>query len=140
MSPPMDQLTTEGYDMQFGTNVVGHFLFTQLVLSLLLKAAEATGDARVVHVSSLGHAAAPKEYIAWETLRPGEKSSPGDKKRRKLSPDDLYYQSKCVSAAFKVGSTTKVSYESVQGVIMVSNEMAKRYGKQGIVSISLHPG
>ena len=99
--------------MQFGTNVVGHFLFTQLVLPLLLKAAETTGDARVVHVSSLGHAAAPKEYIAWETLKPGEKGSPGDKKRRALGPDDLYYQSKCVSVAFKVGFTIEVSCERI---------------------------
>lgn len=98
MSPPIDKLTTEGYDMQFGTNVVGPFLFTQLVLPLLIKAAEAPGgDARVVHTSSLGHAAAPKEYITWETLKPGENGSAGDKKRREMGTDALYYQSKCVS-------------------------------------------
>lgn len=98
MSPPIDQLTLDGYDLQFGTNVIGHFLFTQLVLPLLLKAAETTGDARVVHVSSIGHAAAPKEYITWETLKPGEKGSPGDKRRNELGTDMLYNQSKCVSA------------------------------------------
>lgn len=88
--------------MQFGTNVVGPFLFTQLVLPLLLKAAETTGDARVVYTSSLGHAAAPKEFIAWETLKPGENGSPGDKKRREMGTDALYYQSKCVSSVAEV--------------------------------------
>lgn len=100
MSPPISALTTDGYDMQFGTNVVGPFLFTQLVLPLLLKAAETTGDARVVWTSSLGHAAAPKDYIKWETLKPGdgEKGSAGEKKRQQLGTDGLYYQSKCVSS------------------------------------------
>ncbi|KAL5483641.1 RDH1_3 [Sanghuangporus weigelae] len=121
MSPPVEQLTEDGYDMTFGTNVVGPFVFTKLLLPLLQRAASENGDARIVNTSSLGHAAAPKEYIMWETLKPGEKDGPADKKRRKFGPDNLYYQSKC-------------------GVIMVANEWARRYGNQGIISCSLHPG
>ena len=97
MDAPIDQLTEEGYDLTFGTNVVGPFLFTKLLLPLLQAAASEHGEARIIHTSSLGHAAAPKEFIAWETLKPGEKGGPGDKKRRALGPRNMYYQSKCVS-------------------------------------------
>lgn len=93
----MEQLTVEGYDMTFGTNVVGPYLLTKLLIPLLQAAAAEHHDARVVHVSSLGHAAAPKECIAWETLKPGEKTSPEEKRRRALGPDNLYYQSKAAS-------------------------------------------
>ena len=43
--------TTDGFDMQFGTNHLGHFAFTGLLLDRLL----ATSGSRVITVSSLGH-------------------------------------------------------------------------------------
>ncbi|KAH8110191.1 NAD-binding protein [Phellopilus nigrolimitatus] len=121
MAPPIDQLTEDGYDMTFGTNVVGPFLFTMLLMPLLSSAASEHGDARIVNTSSLGHMAASKEVIMWESLKPGEKGGAGDKKRRSSGPDNLYYQSKC-------------------GVVIVANEWARRFGGSGIVSTSLHPG
>ncbi len=43
--------TSEGHEMQFGTNHLGHFLFT----GLLIPALEAAGQARIVNLSSGGH-------------------------------------------------------------------------------------
>ena len=40
MVPPIDQLTTDGYDLQFGTNVIGHGVLTLEVLPLLLEGAK----------------------------------------------------------------------------------------------------
>lgn len=104
MSPPIDQLTADGHDMTFGTNVLGPFLFTKLLLPLLAKASteDAESPARVVFTSSLGHMAASKECIAWDTLKPGERGGPGDKRRRSLGPDVLYYQSKCVGSLLRL--------------------------------------
>ncbi len=45
------QTTQDGFELQFGTNHLGHFAFTGLVLDLLLPAP----DSRVVTVSSLAH-------------------------------------------------------------------------------------
>ena len=43
--------TAQGFEMQFGTNHVGHFLFTCLLMPALLKAA----PARIVNLASAGH-------------------------------------------------------------------------------------
>ncbi|KAJ4380956.1 hypothetical protein N0V86_003303 [Didymella sp. IMI 355093] len=48
--------TKEGYEIQFGTNHMGHALLTKLLLPTLLKTSETQGDARVVTLSSAGHA------------------------------------------------------------------------------------
>ncbi|KAH9994654.1 NAD-P-binding protein [Russula vinacea] len=108
----IDKLTSQGYDMQFGTNVLGHFYFTKLLLPLL------TGSVRVVNVSSIGHYVVPPDGIQWGTLSPG---------------DDYLALGK------KVGAL-KLYGQSKLGNILFSNEFARRYGGEGIVSISVHPG
>lgn len=47
--------TGDGLELQFGTNHIGHFLLTNLLMPALLKAAKNGGDARIVNLSSLGH-------------------------------------------------------------------------------------
>ena len=52
--------TTEGYEIQFGTNHVGHALLTKLLLPTLLSTAEKPGsDVRIVNLTSEGHKFAP---------------------------------------------------------------------------------
>lgn len=48
--------TKEGYEVQFGTNHMGHALLTKLLLPTLLHTASTHGDARVVTLTSAGHA------------------------------------------------------------------------------------
>ena len=50
MAPPLER-TAEGFELQFGTNHVGHFLLTNLLMPLVEK-----GDRpRIVNLSSRGH-------------------------------------------------------------------------------------
>jgi NAD(P)-dependent dehydrogenase (short-subunit alcohol dehydrogenase family) len=66
------QRTVQGFEMQFGTNHVGHFLFTCLLVPALLAGA----PARVVNLSSAGHKMAAfnpddpnyeqREYDKWQ--------------------------------------------------------------------------
>jgi dehydrogenase/reductase SDR family protein 13 len=56
-------LTKDGFEIAFGTNHLGPYLFTRLLLPALEKA----GDARIVNVASEGHYRAPG--IDWEAVK-----------------------------------------------------------------------
>ena len=88
-SPPVDQLTKDGYDLQWGTNVLGHFYFTKLLLPLLLSTAERApkGSVRVINTSSNGHLMSDVHYDMLT-------DTSARKKRRVML---LYGQSKTVS-------------------------------------------
>lgn len=67
-SPP--GTTKEGYEIQFGTNHVGHALFTKLLIPTLLKTAEEPGsDVRIINLSSKAVDWAPKNGVLWDTLK-----------------------------------------------------------------------
>jgi NAD(P)-dependent dehydrogenase (short-subunit alcohol dehydrogenase family) len=113
MAPPVEQLTADGYDLQFGTNALGHFYFTKLLLPALISTAKASpdGHVRVVTVSSLGHIFGKLNFNAF-------KDGPA---RKAMGSDNLYTQSKVAN-------------------VVVATELARRYGDQGIISVSLNPG
>lgn len=59
--------TAQGYEIQFGTNHMGHALLTKLLLPTLLKTAEkADADVRIVNLSSEGHRMAPSGGIIYD--------------------------------------------------------------------------
>ncbi|QHF25791.1 SDR family NAD(P)-dependent oxidoreductase [Rathayibacter sp. VKM Ac-2804] len=58
MQPPQRQVTEDGFELQFGTNHLGHFALTLGLLPLL-------ANARVVHQTSI---AARSGAIAWDDL------------------------------------------------------------------------
>ena len=51
-------LTKDGYEIQFGTNHMGHAALVKLLLPILQRTAETTGDARIIWNTSLGYKAA----------------------------------------------------------------------------------
>ncbi|KAK0469218.1 NAD(P)-binding protein [Desarmillaria tabescens] len=111
MLAPMDMLTKQGYDLQFGTNVIGHFHFTNLVSPALLAAATPTEKARVITTSSSANYMGTLNFDIW-TDGPA---------RNKKATGDMYVQSKHGNVVFAV-------------------ELARRYGAQNIISHSLNPG
>jgi NAD(P)-dependent dehydrogenase (short-subunit alcohol dehydrogenase family) len=68
MAVPAD-VTKDGYEIQFGTNHLGHALLIKHLLPIMLKTAETYGDARLVSLTSLGFHVAPTGGIIFETLR-----------------------------------------------------------------------
>ncbi|MGI5229357.1 SDR family oxidoreductase [Actinoallomurus sp. CA-142502] len=60
MTPPSHQVTKDGFELQFGTNHLGHFALTQGLLPLLRE-----GMARVTHQTSV---AARSGAINWDDL------------------------------------------------------------------------
>ncbi|MEE6257542.1 SDR family oxidoreductase [Plantactinospora sonchi] len=70
MTPPRRELTEDGFELQFGTNYLGHFALTGHLLPLL----RAAGGARVVSMSSLtsrlgrldfGNLQSERRYRPW---------------------------------------------------------------------------
>jgi len=114
MNTPIEQLTADGYDLQFGTNVVGHYLLTKRLLPLLITGAQSSPDnkARVVNTSS-------SAQMFTDTID--------------------FVAIKDVSASKKLGSD-KMYMQSKFGNIVLSNELARRYADKGIVFISVNPG
>ncbi|PCH39964.1 NAD(P)-binding protein [Wolfiporia cocos MD-104 SS10] len=107
----------EGYDLQFGVNVLGHFHLTRLLLPALLAASSSptsehhAPEARVVTTSSLGHVFTPLDLDA---VHPGPA-------RTRLGRQELYQMSK-------------------YGNVVFAAELARRYGEQELVSIAVNPG
>ncbi|KAK4187951.1 hypothetical protein QBC35DRAFT_497720 [Podospora australis] len=63
-------LTKDGYEMQFGTNHLGHALLFKLLCPLLLKTSEQPGaDVRVISLTSFGHTQLPKGGFRFDLLR-----------------------------------------------------------------------
>ncbi|KAI0754737.1 NAD(P)-binding protein [Daedaleopsis nitida] len=113
MSPPMDLLSKDVFDLQWGTNVVGHWYFATLLIPALLAGVKTSPDhhARILTTSSAG---AYLNTLHFDTFKDGLA-------RRKTSADALYFQSKLGNA-------------------IVARQFAKRYGDKGIISISVNPG
>ncbi|KAI5115497.1 hypothetical protein M0805_000110, partial [Coniferiporia weirii] len=115
--PPLEQLTADGYDLQFGTNVLGHFYFTQLLLPTLIETARTVPEkhVRIITTASIAQWLHRNSGFTWDTLK-GHSAA-----RTKYGKDMLYAQSK-------------------YGNIVTALELARRYGDQGIVFIPLNPG
>jgi retinol dehydrogenase-12 len=71
LAPPRGGITKDGFELGFGTNHLGHFLFTALLTPRLLSA----GHARIVNVSSQAHYAA--KGIDYDAVRRPTRSITG---------------------------------------------------------------
>lgn len=91
MFPPMEELTKEGYDLQFGLHVIGYYYITKLLLPALRAAGTTGHKARIVNISSMAQGQAPKGGIVFASLTDGPA-------RQKMNPVSLYQQSKAVCA------------------------------------------
>lgn len=106
-------LSTDGYEIQFATNHLGHALLIKLLLPTLLQTAqEPNSDVRIVCSSSLGAFFGPKSGIVFKDLRTTQKYLMGGGFIR-------YGQSKLAN-------------------ILYAAELARRYPE--IKTLSIHPG
>ncbi|KAJ5380642.1 uncharacterized protein N7496_003070 [Penicillium cataractarum] len=105
------QLTDQGYELQFATNHLAHFLFFELLRPALLAGSSSEFQSRVVIVSSSSHRMA-----------------------RGLGPSDNYHYQ-------KGGYDPRGAYaQSKIANVYMANEIERRYGSQGLHATSLNPG
>ncbi|KAJ7235393.1 NAD-binding protein [Mycena rebaudengoi] len=122
MSCPPDMLTAQKHDLQFGTNVIGHYFLTELLIPALTTSYNETQvPARVINTSSIGHQMAANAGVELESLKDGPSRDAWLKKNGSfVAPWRLYGESKL-------------------GNILVSNYFA-RVHSDVLVSTALHPG
>ncbi|KNG52449.1 short-chain dehydrogenase reductase family [Stemphylium lycopersici] len=114
-NPPV--LSTDGYEIQFATNHLGHAMLFQQLLPVLLKTAQEPGsDVRIINNTSEAYAfhRLIKGGISFSELDAGSPMS-----RTVLGPWARYGQSKLANMLF-------------------TTECARRYPQ--ITSVSIHPG
>jgi NAD(P)-dependent dehydrogenase (short-subunit alcohol dehydrogenase family) len=63
-------LTKDGYELHFGINHLAHALWIRILLPLLQKTAKEHGEARIIPISSLAFALAPRSHgIVFDDLK-----------------------------------------------------------------------
>lgn len=111
-SPPKRLETTDGFELQFGTNVLGHFALTALLLPALERASasDTAQPPRIVTVASIAH------------------------KHGRIHFTDLQYQGGY--------SPQKVYSQSKLANLMLSFELDRRLRARGsrILAVAAHPG
>lgn len=110
MAVPDLRFTRDGYEMQFGTNHVAHFLLFQLFKEALINSSTPEFHSRVVNVASSAHRVHGINESDNYNFEKGE-----------YNPWIAYGQSKTAN-------------------IYMANEIDRRYGNTGLHATSLHPG
>lgn len=128
--------SADGLEMQFASNHIGHFLFTNLIMPKLVKAAEKSprGAVRIVNLASAGHMYGPIRFSDPNFTKPQEELPEEEKGNLEMierygrdasgiyNPAVAYGQSKTANVLFSLGLN------------------ARLYEKYGIQSFALHPG
>ncbi|MGG4046322.1 oxidoreductase [Paenibacillus favisporus] len=94
MNPPQRKVTKDGFELQMGTNYLGHFSLTAQLLPLLIK----TNKSRVVHLSSLANRSGTIQFDDLQS-------------EREYKPMVAYAQSKlaCLMFSFELQRRSEAS-------------------------------
>jgi NAD(P)-dependent dehydrogenase (short-subunit alcohol dehydrogenase family) len=111
MAPPKRLQTADGFELQFGTNVLGHFALTALLMSALDQAAAASPDRpRIVTVASIAH---KRGQLNFDDLQSA----------KTYSPMKAYQQSKLANLVFAFELNRRL-----------------RAASSHVMSVAAHPG
>jgi NAD(P)-dependent dehydrogenase (short-subunit alcohol dehydrogenase family) len=112
MALPRRQTTADGFEMQFGSNYLGHFALTARLMPLLRRAS----GPRVVNVSSLAHRTG---FIDFDDLQGA----------RVYSPWKAYGQSKLATLMFALGLQRR---SDAAGWNLISNAAHPGFARTGL--------
>jgi NAD(P)-dependent dehydrogenase (short-subunit alcohol dehydrogenase family) len=130
---PTRQSTTEGIELQFGTNYLGPFLLTNLLIPQLLAAASSArpGATRHINVTSDGHRISSIRFSGFNLNKPSSKLPDSEQpiKAPVFQPKDGETYSGFVAYA-----------QSKTGNILFSMSINKILEIKGVRSYAVHPG
>lgn len=105
-------LTKDGFELHFAVNHLAHFLLVQILLPLLLSSSTPAFHTRLINLTSVGHRTSTPHLDDLES---------GKTKTDSYDPFLAYSQSKTANIWF-------------------ANELNRRYGRQGLHGLAVHPG
>lgn len=129
---PKRQLTAEGIEAQFGSNHIGHFLLTNLLMPQLLAAASShpQGSTRVVNLTSLGHRLSP---IRFHDFNFEGNEIPPEEAHPPLPP--------MFTSGAEGAYNGYVAYGQAKTAnVLFSVELTRLLEGKGVVSYAVHPG
>ncbi|KAH0372771.1 NAD(P)-binding protein, partial [Aureobasidium melanogenum] len=114
MTPPSGSKTAQGYELQMGTNVLGSFLLTKLLLPIIEKTAASSpaGSTRVTFAGSLAvDLLSPTGAVSWTNNEP------------------------------TIHTSQQTNYgQSKAGNALLASALRRRYANRGIISNAWNPG
>jgi NAD(P)-dependent dehydrogenase (short-subunit alcohol dehydrogenase family) len=111
MAPPRRRETADGFELQFGTNVLGHFALTGLLLPAIEASVSASGERpRVVTIASVAHRRGRLNFDDLHSVR-------------SYSPMGAYQQSKLADLMFALGLSRRLCAAKIP-----------------VMSVAAHPG
>ncbi len=120
--------TAQGFEMQLGTNHVGHFLLTCLLLPALKAAGSPQRAARVVNLSSAGHS-----FAAMDFEDPNYQQRPYDKWQS-------YGQSKTANVLFSLALDARMAASHVRAFAVhpgaISTELGRHLDREDMERIA----
>lgn len=126
MACPLSR-TAQGFEQQFGTNHLGHFLFTCLMAPALVGAAAEWEGVRVVNLSSAGHRFAPVDFDDPNYLQ------------REYDKWQAYGQSKTANILFSVALDQRLAPRGVRVFAvhpgMIMTELGRHLDEADIAAI-----
>ncbi|OAL35174.1 hypothetical protein AYO20_05651 [Fonsecaea nubica] len=127
--------TTDGLELQFGTNHIGPFLLTNLLMPKLLRAAQNStkGSTRVINLTSQGHIISPVRF-SDHSFRKRPEQIPAEERpmsRPNVSFDPPAGQTYAPFVAYAQSKTAN---------ILFSLYLNRYLASAGIQSIATHPG
>ncbi|KAJ5151077.1 Short-chain dehydrogenase [Penicillium canariense] len=126
------QATEEGIEIQFGTNHIGHFLFTNLLMDQLKNAAKSSGigSTRIVNVTSAGHRLSPLRFHDYNFEG---KDVPLDERPPESLPPMFSPSASGYNGWLAYGQSKSAN-------ILFTVYLTQHLASAGIVSYSVHPG
>ncbi|KAK6526438.1 hypothetical protein TWF694_005024 [Orbilia ellipsospora] len=136
MTIPERTLSADGIEMQFATNHVGHFLFTNLVMGKIIAAAKNApkGATRIINLTSYGHNANPIRFSDWNWEGadvPESEKGNAELLKTFFEPDGSFTKY-TPFAAYGQSKTANVLFSLELDQLLLE--------KYGILSLAVHPG
>ncbi|CZR68061.1 related to short-chain dehydrogenase [Phialocephala subalpina] len=134
LNVPTYEETKEGIEMHFGTNHVGLFLLTNLLLPLILSAASSNtpGATRVVNLTSAGHRLSPIRFSDYN-FQKSYIDLPAEEQPPKGLPPSLLDAKEAYNPFIAYGQSKTAN-------ILLSVSLNEDLAEKGVRSYSVHPG